>query len=196
MFEYEEENSRRFWKLWWGTKIIRGHQQMLYTFGDMKLPYIFAAEHPLRDRTIIMEGTISVERPKIIIPGQYEGPEFQEGFTKPVPYDAIHVFRAMGLPHSIITNKLETKNGIAYDSPGSVLKKLEAKLKAEEDTETGLIKGFLKGIEVSLMRYAIELGLKSAPGNVNQFFEHMRLQRMGPIIDNKITDEEARRLFK
>ena len=143
-----------------------------------------------------MEGTISVERLKIIIPGQYEGPKFQEGFNNPVPYNAVHIFRKMGLPHSIITNKLETEQGIVYANLEKALIKLEAKLKSKKDTETGLIKGVLKGVEVSLMRYAIELGIKSAQGNVNQFFEHMRIQRMGPITDNQITDEEVRMLFK
>jgi hypothetical protein len=38
--------------------------------------------------------------------------------------------------------------------------------------------------------------IRSAPGNVKEFFEHMRRQRGEPIgPDEKITDEDIRRLL-
>jgi hypothetical protein len=59
-----------------------------------------------------------------------------------------------------------------------------------------LIKGVLGGADISLMRYSMGLAIKSAPGNVNEFFEHLRRRRGEPIRpDEKITDEDIRRLF-
>ena len=46
------------------------------------------------------------------------------------------------------------------------------------------------------MRYSLGLTIKSAPGNVMEFFEHLRRRRKEPIRpDERITDEDIRRLF-
>ncbi len=46
------------------------------------------------------------------------------------------------------------------------------------------------------MRYSLGLAIKSAPGNVKEFFEHLRRQRGEPIRpDERVTDEDIRRLF-
>jgi len=46
------------------------------------------------------------------------------------------------------------------------------------------------------MRYSLGLVIKSVPENVREFFEHLRKQRGEPIRpDEKITDEDIRRLF-
>ena len=48
----------------------------------------------------------------------------------------------------------------------------------------------------SLMRYSMGLIIKSAPGNVKEYFEHFYRQQGKPISPHdKITDEEIRRLF-
>jgi hypothetical protein len=78
----------------------------------------------------------------------------------------------------------------------SVLDKLAQEMENQGDTETGLIKGVLNGADISLMRYSLGLAIKSAPGNVKEFFEHLRRRRGEPIRpDERITDEDIRRLF-
>lgn len=60
----------------------------------------------------------------------------------------------------------------------------------------GLIKGVLDGADISLMRYSTGLAIKSASGNVNEFFDHLRRRRGEPIRpDERISDEDIRRLF-
>ena len=77
----------------------------------------------------------------------------------------------------------------------TVLHRLAGETEGRGDTETGLIKGVLDGADISLMRYSLGLAVKSARGNVKEFFEHLRRQRGEPIRpDERVTDEGIRRL--
>jgi hypothetical protein len=172
---------------------------MLFTFGAMELPYVLVAEHSrLRDRTIVMKGLVLLQRPHIVLPPHYGGPEFKEGFehANAIPPEAVYLLRAMEMPYSQISNKPIAEEQIEYGSVQSVLDKFGQEMENQEDTETGLIKGVLDGADISLMRYSLGLAMKSAPGNVDEFFEHMRRRRGEPIRpDERITDEDIRRLF-
>lgn len=195
-----EFNKDKFKEYWTKTEVIREYQRILYTFGDMKLPYVFTAEHSrFRDRTVVRKGVVFLQKPHIVLPGYYSGPEFGKGFehTDAIPPDAAYVLRTMGLPYSRITNKLLAEEQIEYGSLQDVLDRLGGQMEDQENTETGLIKGVLEGADISLMRYSLGLIIKSAPENVREFFEHMRKQRAEPIRpDEKITDEDIRRLFE
>ena len=191
-------NSEKFKEFWRKTEVIREYGRTLYTFGDAKLPYVFAAEHPrFSDRAVVRKGSMLVQRPHILLPG-YHGPDFAEGFehVHTFPSEAIYLFRAMGLPYSKINNRPAAKEEIEYGALQCVLDKLDRQLEEQEDPETGLIKGVFDGAEVALMRYAFGLIVKSAPENVKEFFEHLRKQRGEPIRPNeKITDDDIERLF-
>ena len=190
-----KEKFREFWRK---TEVIREYHRSLYTFGDAKLPYVFAAEHPcLSDRAVVRKGIMLIQKPQILLPGHY-GPQFTDGFEQihDFPSEAIYLFRAMGLPYSKISNRPMAKEQIEYGGLQRVLDKLDRQLEQQEDPETGLIKGILDGAGVALMRYAVGLIAKSAPENVREFFEHLRKQRGEAIRpDERITDEDIRRLF-
>jgi len=184
---------------WSATEVIREYQRMLFTFGDMELPYVLVAEHSrLRDRTIVRKGIVLIQRPHILLPSYYGGPEFKEGFehANAIPPEAVYLLRAMQMPYSQITNKPVGEEEMEYGNLQSVLDKFDKEMESQEDTETGLIKGVLNGADISLMRYSLGLAIKSAPGNVKEFFEHLRRRRGEPIRpDERITDEDIRRLF-
>jgi len=194
-----EFDREKFGEYWSATEVIREYQRMLFTFGDMELPYVLAAEHTrFRDRTVIRKGVVLIQRPQILLPPYYSGPEFKEGFehANAIPPEAVYLFRAMQMPYSQITNKLVGEEEIAYGSLQSVLDGFDREMENQEDTETGLIKGVLDGADICLMRYSLGLAIKSAPGNVKEFFEHLRRQRGEPIRpDENITDEDIKRLF-
>jgi hypothetical protein len=196
MSEFDQEKFKEFWKK---TEVIREYQRMLYTFGDMDLPYVFVAEHGIfKDRTIARRGVIIFQKPQILLPQYYSGPEFKEGFehAHAIPAEAAYLFRAMKLPYSHITNKLIAEEQIEYGGLQEVLDRFEKEMERQEDSDTGLIKGVLEGSDVSLMRYSLGLVIRSAPGNVKEFFEHIRRQRGEPIRpDERITDEDIRKLF-
>ena len=191
--------NERFRESWRQTEVIREYRRALYTFGDAKLPYVLAAEHVrFRDRTVVRKGVIVIQKPHILLPGYYRGPEFSEGFqlADGLPSETVYLFRAMGLPYSKVSNKLVGKEDIEYGRLQDVLDRLSRQMEHQEDIETGLIKGTLGGAEISLMRYSFGLMAKSAPENVREFFEHLKKQRGEAIRpDEKITDEDIRRLF-
>jgi len=173
---------------------------MLFTFGAMELPYVLVAEHDrFRDRAIVMKGLVLLQRPHILLPPHYSGPEFKEGFehANAIPSEALYLLRAIQVPYSKISNKPIAEEQMEYGSVQSVLDKFDKEMESREDTETGLIKGVLDGADVSLMRYSMGLAIKSAPGNVDEFFEHLRKRRGEPIRpDERVTDEDIRRLFE
>jgi len=145
-----------------------------------------------------MKGLVLLKRPQILLPPYYGGPEFKEGFehANAIPPEAVYLLRAMEMPYSQVSNKPIAEEKVEYGSVQSVLDKFDREMENQEDTETGLIKGVLNGADVSLMRYSLGLAIKSAPGNVNEFFEHLRRRRGEPIRpDEKVTDEDIRRLF-
>ena len=197
MAELDKERFKEYWRR---TEVLREYQRILYTFGDMELPYVFAAEHGrFRDRTVVRRGLIVFQRPQILLPGYYDGPEFKEGFehADAIPPEAVYLFRAMRLPYSHISNKPVAEEQTEYGRLEEVLDRFNTEMERQENTETGLIKGILDGSEVSLMRYSLGLVIKSVPENVKEFFEHFRRQSGEAIRpDEKITDEEIRRLFE
>ena len=190
----------KFKEYWSRTEVIREYPRILYTFGDTELPYVFAAEHNrFRDRTVVRKGVVMVQKPHILLPDYYGGPEFNEGFdhASAMPPEAAYLFRAMGLPYSHITNKPIRKERVEYGSLQDVLDRLSREMEDQENTETGLIKGLFDGTDISLMRYSVGLAIKSIPENVREFFEHLRRQRGEPLRpDEKVTDDDIRRLFE
>jgi len=197
MPEFDKEKFKEYWSR---TEVIREYQRILYTFGDTELPYIFAAEHGrFRDRTVVRKGVVLVRKPQILLPKYYAGPQFREGFehANAIPPEAAYLFRAMGLPYSHITNKPIAEEQIEYGSLQNVLDRLSREMEAQENAETGLIKGLPDGADISLMRYSVGLVVKSASENLKEFFEHLRRQRGEPISpDEKITDDDISRLFE
>ena len=172
---------------------------MLFTFGAMELPYVLVTEHDrFKDRAVVMKGFVLLQRPHIVLPPHYGGLEFKEGFehANAIPPEALYLLRAMEMPYSQISNKPIADEQIEYGSLQTVLDRLNKEMENQEDIETGLIKGVLNGADISLMRYSLGLAIKSAPGNVKEFFEHLRRRRGEPIRpDERITDEDIRRLF-
>ena len=194
MSEFDREQFNQWWR---STEVIREYQRMLFTFGAMELPYVLVAEHDrFKDRTVVMKGLVLLHRPQIVLPPYYSGPQFKEGFEHAVPPEALYLLRAMQVPYSEIRNKPIAEEQIEYGSVQSVLDRFDQEMESREDAETGLIKGVLGGADISLMRYSLGLAIKSAPGNVKEFFEHLRRRRGEPIRpDERITDEDIRRLF-
>jgi hypothetical protein len=192
-------NDDQFKDCWQRTEVIREYERLLYTFGDMTLPYIFVAEHTrYPDRTLVRRGVVYIRKPSIVLPGQTGGPEFKEGFehSNALPADAVIVMRSMGLPHSQVTHKQMTRDEIEYGRLQEVIDRLNESLRRDDDSDTGLIKGLMAGADISLMRYAVGLMLKSAPQNVRQFFDHIRRQSGTPLAPHEtITDEDIKRLF-
>ncbi|HIJ72257.1 MAG TPA: hypothetical protein HPP87_13020 [Planctomycetes bacterium] len=196
----QDFNKSKFKEYWRKTEIVREYEQTLFTFADMELPYLFTAQHSsLSDRVVVRKGTVIVKKPHIMLPGRSYGPQFEEGFehADAMPAEAVYMLRAMGLPYSQIANHPAARQRIEYGSLQNVIDRLNSMMEKDQDNQTGLIKGDIDGEDISLMRYTIGLIVKSAPGNIGEFIEHLRRQRGEPIRpDEKISDEDIRRLFE
>jgi hypothetical protein len=192
----KKEIFEQYWKK---TEIIREYHQILFTFGDMRLPYVFLAEHSsYSDRTLVQKGVVNIQKPNILLPGFHQNIEFKEGFehSPDLPPKMALIMRSLGLPNSEVSNKQLVREEIEYGGLQEVIDKYGKELEQSEDSDTALIKGVMGGTEISLMRYSIGLMVKSGPENVKEFFEHMK-RRTGEAIspDEKITDEDISRLF-
>jgi hypothetical protein len=57
--EMPEFDREKFNECWRSTEVIREYQRMLFTFGDMELPYVLVAEHSrFKDRAVVMKGLV------------------------------------------------------------------------------------------------------------------------------------------
>jgi hypothetical protein len=192
----KEQIFEQYWKK---TEIIREYHQILFTFGDMRLPYVFMAEHAsYSDRTLVQRGVVNIQKPNILLPGFHQNVEFKEGFEQShdLPPNMALIMRSLGLPNSEVSNKQLVREEIEYGGLQEVIDKYGKELEQSKDSDTALIKGVMGGTEISLMRYSIGLMIKSGPDNVKEFFEHMK-RRTGEAIspDEQITDEDISRLF-
>ncbi|MDP6379738.1 MAG: hypothetical protein QF662_00205 [Phycisphaerae bacterium] len=195
-----EINRDRFEDFWRKTEVIREYARTLFTFGHMRLPYVFAAEHTrFSDRVVVRKGVVMFEKPQILLPGYFAGPKFAEGFEHAgaLPPNAVYIWRAMGLPYSHVSNRVLVEQQIEYGGLQEVIDKFHTQMEASEDAETGLIKGALEGADVSIMRYSVGLAIKSAGENAREYIEHLKRQRGESIQPHEtITDEDIRRLFE
>lgn len=191
----DKRQADQYWK---GTEVIRKCQTALPVFFNKELPYIFAAELPKVDKRVAtVYGYVLVNSPTVLVPYYFanEGPQFQGGFEKINLLPFMTFFREIGFPYSFIDNKVATNIVIESGNLQGILKRHENELQGRGDIETALIKGAYGGLQVSLMRYLLELAIESGTVNTNEVLA--RLRKSGtPIEENeKITSSELDRLF-
>ncbi|UCF14989.1 MAG: hypothetical protein JSW59_16395 [Phycisphaerales bacterium] len=95
-----EFDRKRFEECWRATEVIREYQRMLFTFGDMEVPYVLITEHSrFKDRAVIRSGVVLLQKPQILLPSQYSGLPFLEGYehADAIPPEAAFLLRAMQL---------------------------------------------------------------------------------------------------
>lgn len=184
-------------RCWRGTEIIRKYQSALPTFLDKELPYVFAAEHPIRGRVDTASGYLVVNPPQIFIPVYFasEGPQLGEGFQGITLAGPISFLREIGFPYSFIDNKVQRNHVIENGNLQGILKRHQNELEAENDIETALIKGMYGGVQVSLIRYLLELAIESAPTNAREVLARLRRTSTPIGRDERITPAEIDQLF-
>jgi len=160
------------------TQIHRRYYRRLSAFLDMELPYIFIGEHHLGDRAFVFRGKVFIQQPHLIIPTG-GGPQFEEGFDVEMPQEVITFFRNIGVPYSHMRNQIERAQGLEYGNLPRVVDRYYEEMAKKEDTETGLISGKTEGAVVSLMKYSVVLAAESAPGNIAELLENLKLKGRG-----------------
>jgi hypothetical protein len=156
------------------TEILRHPRQHLATFGITNIYYYLVTE-PIyseltndTDETVIREGRVIAERPKIVTPYYLT---HLEGFS----YDARQYFEMLlrmhgpDTPGLFYTYKNEPKGfNIVSDSWLHVVDKLNAEIDKKGDPLMSIIKGQDDLWDVSLLKFIYEISTRSAPANIAQ----------------------------
>jgi len=156
------------------TEILRHPRQHLATFGVTNVYYYLVTEptySELEDsanETVIREGRVIAERPKIVTPYYLTN---LEGFS----YDARQYFDMLlrmhgpNTPGLFYTYKNEPKGlNIVSDNWPVVVDRLNAEIDKKGDPLASIIKGQDDLWDVSLLKFIYEITNRSIPSNIAQ----------------------------
>jgi hypothetical protein len=155
------------------TRIIHPPRQNLATFGVTNIYYYLVAEAAYNElikgsETVIREGRVIAERPRIVTPfylSRVQGfsPEAKKYFeTLMDNYDP----RSPGLYYAYRNEPKELN--IVSDNLPAVIEKLKTKIELKNDPLISIIQGEDTLWDVSIMKFIYDLTERSVGGNVSQ----------------------------
>ena len=156
------------------TEILRLPKQSLSTFGTTNIYYYLVTEPAYSelvenvDETVVREGRVIAERPRIVTPHYLSQ---LEGFSPDAKRYFETLLRAHGpnLAGLFYTYKNEPKQlNIVSESLLAVVEKLNAEIDKLGDPLTSIIKGEDTLWDVSLMKFIYEVTRSSLPDNLLQ----------------------------
>lgn len=156
------------------TEVLRPPRQHLATFGVTNIYYYLVTEPAYTelvqstDETVIREGRVIAERPKIVTPYYLT---HLEGFS----YDARQYFEMLLRMHGaetpglFYTYKNEPKGlNIVSDKWPVVVDRLNAEIDKKDDPLASIIKGQDDLWDVSLLKFIYEITSRSLQSNISQ----------------------------
>jgi hypothetical protein len=156
------------------TEVLRHPRQHLATFGITNIHYYLVTEPVYADitrdtsETVVREGRVIAERPKIVTPYYLT---HIEGFS----YDARRYFETLlrmhgpDTPGLFYSYKNEPKGlNIVAERWAAVVDKLNAEIDKKGDPLSSIIKGQDDLWDVSLLKFIYEVSTRSAPNNIAQ----------------------------
>lgn len=156
------------------TEILRPPKQHLSTFGTTNVYYYLVTEPayseitPVTAETVVREGKVIAERPRIVTPFYLS---HLEGFSS----DAKKYFQALireqgpNAPGLFYTYKNEPKElNIVSDSLLSVVDKLNEIIDKRSDALAAIIKGVDEFWDVSILKFIYEITRSSVSNNLMQ----------------------------
>lgn len=164
------------------TQFIRIRKNLLYTFGATRLPYICVSQER-RDLggVTVRTGEVMADKSQIAIPGQtpaIEGLEWFDDFNRDGGAReglAVLLARRISMPPSKYSNTA----GSERREPGPLAQTLERivnHLDGENDVRTGVIFAPEQVWGLSVLLYVGSQVARSAPSNIQEHFEHLRLR--------------------
>ncbi len=183
------------------TEILRPPKRSLATFGTSNIYYYLVTEPAYSElikgatETVIREGRVIAERPKIVTPyylSQLEG----FGSDAKRYFDMLIKTRGPNAPGLFYTYKNEPKElTIVSDNLLSVVDKLNDDIDKRGDPLTSIIRGQDELWDVSLMKFIYEMTRSSLPNNLLQLETRglLDVDSGGIPVDARVRIEE---LFK
>ena len=162
------------------TQILRSRKNLLYTFGATRLPYICLSQSNKNQAEVnIREGEITADKPKISLPGEvfkFEGFDkslFPESETE----DEITVLlaRRISMPPANYVNKSVSEHS-ERNSLDNAIDKVINRLDQQNDVRTAVIAAPDQVWNISILLYVGSQIVRSAPSNVHEHFERIRLR--------------------
>ncbi len=156
------------------TEILRPPKRSLATFGTTNVYYYLVTEPAYSElvkstiETVIREGRVIAERPKIVTPYYLS---HLEGFSSEAKkyFDMLIKTQGANAPGLFYSYKNEPKElNIVSDNLLSVVDKLNADIDKRGDPLTSIIRGQDELWDVSLMKFIYEMTRSSLPDNVMQ----------------------------
>ena len=175
------------------TEILRAPKQNLLTFGTTNIYYYLVTEPVYTDllnnitETVIREGRIISERPRIVTPYYLSN---LEGFSTDARkyFDNLISTYGPDVPGLFYSYRNEPKElNIVSDNLLAVVEKLNAGIDERGDTMAAIIKGQDELWDVALLKFIFEMTRKSVQDNVTQMGTRGLLD-----IDNRGVPADAR----
>ena len=187
------------------TEILRPPKQSLATFGTTNVNYYLVTEPAYADlvesaaETVIREGRVIAERPRIVTPYYLSQ---LEGFSPDAKryFDMLLRTHGPNTPGLFYTYKNEPKElTIVSDNLLSVVNKLNAEIDKRGDPLTSIIRGEDELWDVSLMKFIYEMTRSSLRNNLMQLGSRglLDIDASGIPVDARVRiDELFRKVSK
>ncbi len=163
------------------TNIHRARKNMLYTFGSTRLPYVCISPATQSESNVtVRRGEVTADRPKITLPGQ-EQISF-EGFDIDLPEGEktdgmlpVFLARRIEMPNAKYVNKADSVTTESHSVEEAVDREMN-RLEQQNDIRTAVIQAPESVWQLSILMYVGSQIVRSAPGNITEHMEHLRLQ--------------------
>jgi hypothetical protein len=183
------------------TEILRPPKRSLATFGTTNVYYYLVTEPAYSEiiksaaETVVREGRVIAERPKIVTPFYLSQ---LEGFSSEAKkyFDTLIKTYGSNAPGLFYTYKNEPKElTIVSDNLLAVVEKLNDEIDKRGDPLTSIIRGQDELWDVSLMKFIYEMTRSSLPDNLLQMETRglLDIDSRGIPVDARVRIEE---LFK
>ncbi len=167
------ESDERIRNAVMNTEVVRPPRQNLATFGTTSVYYYLVAEAAYNEliksqETVIREGRVIAERPKIVTPSYMSR---VEGFSPEAKkyFEMLITQGSSDSPGLIYAYRNEPKElNIVSDNLAAVVARLNEKIDLKGDPLISIIKGEDTLWDVSIMKFIYEITSRSVMDNVRQ----------------------------
>lgn len=165
------------------TEVIRPRVMPLSTFSATQLPYIFLAESSVNlGDSVVRKGEVLVEKPSILLPGDFPHFEGFEGEKGDVPnldmLTSLLFVRGVRFPSMRYNNKthsLEVFEGKLNDAVSFY----EKQMRREENTAAGIVIGPEDLWQLSVLIFIGNQMIRQADGDMRKMLDEWRRQQEG-----------------
>lgn len=190
------ESDERIRNAVMNTEVVRPPRQSLATFGSTSVYYYLVAEAAYNELvksqdTVIREGRVIAERPKIVTPSYLSR---VEGFSAEAKkyFEMLITQGSPDSPGLVYAYRNEPKElNIVTDSLTAVVNRLNEKIDLKGDPLMSIIKGEDTLWDVSIMKFIYEITSRSVMDNVRQLNQRglLKVDARGVTADARLRIE-------